>query len=179
MAARKTDRQPVLKPQDFYVLLALLAAEGEQGSTYPELATYTGLSMSEVHAALKRAELARLLMFEERRPRILRPALREFLLHGAKYVYPPVRGGMVVGIPTAHAGPPLNGQIAASAEPVPVWPSLDGSQRGLAMTPLYPSAPAAALRDARLYEVLALFDALRAGNARERGLAEQWFQQRL
>ena len=33
--------------------------------------------------------------------------------------------------------------------------------------------PGAALRDAALYELLALFDALRAGRARERGMAMQ------
>jgi hypothetical protein len=174
----RSHRQMVLKPQDFYLLLALVASSGK-GTTYPELAAFTGLSMSEVHAALKRAEAARLLMFEERRPRVLRPALREFLLHGAKYAFPPVRGGMVVGIPTAHAAPPLMAQIAPSSEPPPVWPALEGKVRGVALIPIYPSAPAAALRDAALYENLALFDALRAGNARERALAQSAFEARL
>jgi hypothetical protein len=172
------DRQMVLKPQDLYLLLALLA-QGREGTTYPELSAFTGLAMSAVHAAFKRAEFARLLWFEEKRPRVLRPALREFLLHGAKYAFPPVRGGMVVGIPTAHAAPPLVAEIAPSSEPPPVWPSVDGTVRGMAFIPIYPSAPAAALRDATLYENLALFDALRAGNARERTLAARLFEERL
>ena len=121
-------RQLVLKPQDLYLLLALLA-QGGDGTTYPELSAFTGLAMSAVHAALKRAEAARLLLFEDKRPRVLRPALREFLLHGAKYAFPPVRGGMIVGVPTAHAAPPLNAQIVPSSEPVPVWPSLEGKVR--------------------------------------------------
>ncbi len=174
----RNHRQLVLKPQDFYLLLALVASGG-QGTTYPELAAFTGLSMSEVHAALKRTEAARLLMFEERRPRVLRPALREFLLHGAKYAFPAMRGGVVVGIPTAHAAPPLLAQIALSSEPPPVWPALEGKVRGIALIPIYPSAPKAALRDAALYENLALFDALRAGNARERALAQSLFEERL
>ena len=171
-------RQLVLKPQDLYLLLALLA-QGGDGTTYPELSAFTGLAMSAAHAALKRAEAARLLLFEDKRPRVLRPALREFLLHGAKYAFPPVRGGMIVGVPTAHAAPPLNAQIVPSSEPVPVWPSLEGKVRGIALVPIYPSAPAAALRDAGLYENLALFDALRAGNARERALAARLFEKRL
>jgi hypothetical protein len=171
-------RQLVLKPQDLYLLLALLAQNSE-GTTYPELSAFTGLAMSAVHAALKRAEAARLLLFEEKRPRVLRPALREFLLHGAKYAFPPVRGGMVVGVPTAHAAPPLIAEIAPSSEPSPVWPSLEGKVRGIALVPIYPSAPAAALRNAALYENLALFDALRAGNARERALAARLFEKRL
>lgn len=174
----RSDRQLVLKPQDLYLLLALVALGG-QGTTYPELSVFTGLSMSAVHAALKRAEAARLLLFEDKRPRVLRPALREFLLHGAKYAFPPVRGGMVVGIPTAHAAPPLVAQIAPSSEPPPVWPALEGTVRGIALAPIYPSAPLASLRNAALYENLALFDALRNGNARERALAEQLFKERL
>ena len=45
--------------------------------------------------------------------------------------------------------------------------------------PLYPSAPAASQRSASLYENLALFDALRVGNARERRLASEAFEARL
>jgi hypothetical protein len=41
------------------------------------------------------------------------------------------------------------------------------------------SAPAAALRSPALYENLALFDAIRAGNARERALAQELFEARL
>ena len=49
----------------------------------------------------------------------------------------------------------------------------------MALIPLYPSAPMAALRSPDLYENLALFDAIRAGNARERALAEHLFEERL
>jgi hypothetical protein len=176
--ARFPNRQPVLKPQDFYLLLALAACR-DQGTTYPELAAFAGLSMSEVHGALKRAELARLLFFDAKRPRILLPAFKEFLFHGAKYAFPPARGSMVAGVPTAHAAPPLNAQIAPSADPVPVWPSIEGQARGIALIPLYPSATAAAQRNPALYENLALFDAIRAGNVRERTLAQALFEERL
>lgn len=175
---RLPNRQPVLKPQDFYLLLALVACR-DQGTTYPELAAFAGLSMSEVHGALKRAEMARLLFFEAKRPRLLLPAFKEFLFHGARYAFPAVRGSMVAGVPTAHAAAPLNAHIAPSADPAPVWPSIEGSVRGMAFIPIYPSAPAAALRSPALYENLALFDALRAGNARERALAQKMFEDRL
>lgn len=175
---RLPNRQPVLKPQDFYLLLALAVCR-DQGTTYPELAAFTGLSMSEVHGALKRAEASRLLFFDTKRPRILMPAFKEFLFHGARYAFPPVRGALVAGMPTAHAAAPLNAHIAPSADPAPVWPAIEGSVRGMALVPLYPSAPAAALRSAALYENLALFDALRAGNTRERALAQRLFEERL
>jgi len=175
---RPANRQSVLKAQDLYLLLALLARRGEV-LTYPELAAFSGLSMSEVHGALKRAEQSRLLAFVDKQPRIIAPAFKEFLLHGARYVFPAIRGGMVGGVPTAYAAAPLDALIAPSSDPVPVWPHAEGSARGIALAPLYPSAPAAALRNPALYENLALFDALRMGNARERNLAEKLFKERL
>ena len=175
---KSSNRQPVLKPQDLYLLLVLAAARGE-GTTYPELAVSSGLSMSEVHGALRRAEAAGLLHFEAKKPHILLDACKEFLFHGARYAFPALRGGMVAGIPTAHAAPPLNTQIAPSSDPPPVWPSVKGKLRGLALQPLYPSAPSAALKNQRLYESLALLDAIRAGNARERSLARKFLEERL
>lgn len=160
-------------------MLLALAAWGEKSISYPELAAFSGLSMSEVHAALKRAEQARLMYFDARRPTIIKGAFKEFLFYGAKYAFPAARGTMVGGVPTAHAAAPLNARIAPSADPAPVWPLAEGSVRGIGLTPLYPSAPAAALRSPALYENLALFDALRSGNARERALAQQLFEERL
>ena len=175
---RPVNRQLVLKPQDFYLLLALATVKAESQS-YPELAALTGLSMSEVHGALKRAEQARLLAFLNRQPRVLVPQFKEFLLHGARYAFPAVRGGMVGGLPTAYAAAPLDKLIAPSADPPPVWPCADGTMRGVALIPLYPSVPSAALRNSALYESLALFDALRMGAARERNFAVKLFEERL
>ena len=99
-------------------------------------------------------------------------ALLEFLVHGARYAFPPDRGGVTRGLPTAHAAPPLASEIVGSDLP-PVWPDPEGTVRGEAFSPLYRSAPAAARRDARLYSCLALLDAIRGGRARERKLAEE------
>ncbi len=168
--AKISNRQTALKPQDLFVLLAMLG-RGEGNVTYPELAAQTGLAISAVHAALKRAAVARLLMFQQRQPVILKPQLKEFLLSGAKYAFPPIWGAMSRGVPTGYAAPPLNAIIAPSADPVPVWPSAKGMARGLSLAPLYPSVPEAALRDERLYALLSLFDAIRSGQARERNAA--------
>ena len=176
--SRLANRQPTLKAQDLYLLLAL-AAWGEKSITYPELAAFAELSMSEVHGAFKRAEQARLLFFDAKRPTIIKPAFKEFLFHGAKYAFPPARGTMVAGVPTAYAAAPLNAHIAVSADPLPVWPSAQGSVRGIGLTPLYPTVPGAALRNPSLYENLALFDALRSGSTRERALAQKLLEVRL
>lgn len=170
--ARLSNRQSALKPQDLYLLLALLSRESGH-LTYPELAALTGLAASAVHSALKRAAAAGLLIFHERRPQLLRPQLREFLLHGAKYSFPPVWGTLTRGVPTAYGAAPLNGLITPSADPLPVWAHPRGAARGLSLAPLYPSVPEAVLRDANLYAVLSLFDAVRAGQARERNAAQE------
>ncbi len=168
---RISNQQAHLKPQDLFVLLALLSRQSEPFG-YAELARRTGMALSAVHASLKRAALSRLIYFDGRRPVILKPQLREFVLHGAKYAFPPMRGSLARGVPTAHGAAPLNARIAPSDDPVPVWPHADGTVRGLAMAPLFPSVPDAALRDDALHVVLALFDAVRSGQAREREIAQ-------
>jgi len=84
---RAVNKQPVLKAQDFYLLLALLALRGEV-MTYPELAAFSGLSMSEVHGALKRAEQARLLAFVDKQPSIIVPRSGIFCFTGHAMLFP-------------------------------------------------------------------------------------------
>lgn len=173
--AKISNRQTVLKPQDLYVLFALLSRGGS--ASYPELAEQTGLAVSAVHGALKRAAAARLAMFQDRRPVVLKPQLREFVLFGAKYAFAPVWASLTRGVPTAYAAAPLNSIIAPSSDPVPVWPHPKGKVRGLSLAPLYPSVPDAALKDGRLYAILSLFDALRSGQARERDAAQKLLEE--
>lgn len=169
--AKISNKQQVLKPQDLFVLLAVLS-RSDGAVNYSDLAAQTGLAASAVHAALKRAAAARLVIFQERKPQILKPQLLEFLVHGAKYAFPPLWGSLTRGVPTAYAAAPLNVIISPSSDPVPVWPHAKGTARGLSLAPLYPSVPDAAMRDEKLYALLALFDALRSGQARERNAAE-------
>ena len=65
------------------------------------------------------------------------------------------------------------------ADPPLVWPHPEGEVRGESIEPLYPSAVDAARRDSRLYECLALVDALRIGRAREKKLAIDQLTKRL
>jgi len=106
-------------------------------------------------------------------------SVEEFLICCVKYVFPPVHGGPTRGIPTGYAAPPLLHQIVQPGKPPPVWPYSEGPVRGFELTPLYKSVPAAALKDQRLYELLALLDAIRDGRARERRLAEKELRVRL
>jgi hypothetical protein len=165
-----------LKEQDVLVLLKLLVTD-DSAFTYPTLARALDLSASQVHAALKRATTAGL--FNHHKRTIKRKPLLEFLIHGLKYVFVADRSGITRGMPTAHAAPPLLGRLAPSLDLPPVWPSPLGSVRGEGFQPLHKSAPEAALKDPRLYQLLALVDAIRAGRARERDLAAKLLEERL
>lgn len=102
--------------------------------------------------------------------RVQAQALAEFALHGAKYAFPGVRLPLAVGVPTSHSAPAFAGVFAPGSTDF-VWPHPNGPVRGIGVEPLHPSVPYAAMQDARLYELLALFDALRVGKARERNMA--------
>jgi len=148
----------------------------QEDGSYAHLARELGMVPSEAHAAVRRAKLAGLVTEDRRGNRV---ALLEFLIHAVKYVFPPKRGKLTRGIPTAHAAPPLVTLIDSGGEPPPVWPDPEGQVRGESFEPLYRSVPKAARLDPRLYEVLALVDAIRGGRARERALAERLLRERL
>ena len=60
-----------------------------------------------------------------------------------------------------------------------LWPSLAGTLRGASVTPLSAAAPATAVDNPALYELLALVDAVRLGRARERTRARQLLRGRI
>ena len=175
---RQINPQVVLKPQDLVVLLKLLVI-GDQRRSFAELSAELSMSASEVHGSVGRAREARLLHLATGELQVTKAALKEFLLHGAKYAFPATVGAPTRGVPTAYAAPPLRDQIVQpDTELPPVWPTADGERRGIAFYPLYPSVPQAARKDPALYATLALFDALRGGAARERNLAAKLLEER-
>ena len=174
---RAANRQWVLKPQDLAVALKLVVLRGRWLS-YAALGEAMYLSRYEAHAAVQRLLAARLLAGAGGPPRPVLDALRSFVVHGAPYAYPPVRGELTLGFPTAQAAPPLKGKVDAG-EPPPVWPHPEGIVRGQGVLPLYEKLPLAARDDPALYELLALFDALRIGRDRTRELARELLEQRL
>jgi hypothetical protein len=111
--------------------------------------------------------------------RVNRSALMEFLAHGLKYVFPPVKGSLVRGVPTSVAVEPLKSRFQENSEPPAVWPYAEGKVRGMSLAPLYKGAPKAALLDQKLYGVLALCDAIRSGRTRERNLAVELLEKEI
>jgi hypothetical protein len=175
---RASTRQWVLKPQDLAVALKLVLLRGEH-LPYATLASQLKLSPFEVHAAVQRLLSARLAVERDGSFRPVISALRPFIINGAPYAYPPVRGETTIGFPTAHAVPPLKGRVSESADSIFVWPHPEGTARGATLLPLYRKLPLAAREDAKLYELFALFDALRIGQAREREMARKFLEERL
>lgn len=136
------------------------------------------ISIAEIHNSLQRSVFAWLLRHHRREVR--RVHLLELILHGVRYAFPATIGGMVRGVPTAYAAPPLMNDLILGGEPPPVWEDGEGTLRGFAFSSLYPKASEAARRDPRYYEVLALTDVFRTDSrARERSLAGQYLEQRL
>jgi DNA-binding Lrp family transcriptional regulator len=166
-----------LKPQDVFVVLKLVA-NGDRRPTYAQLAASLGMSASEVHASVKRAQQSGLLHGPEfhNRPRLA--SVEEFLVHGLKYAFPAERGELTRGVATSYGAAPLSALLTGGDDPVPVWPYAEGKHRGFAYLPLYKTAPQAALRDAEFHELLALADALRDSGMRERKIAQSEIHRR-
>ena len=136
------------------------------------------MSASEVHASVKRATQSGLLRPDQLRA-ANRKALTEFLVYGLKYAFPPERGGVSRGVPTAHSASPLREQVANTDDLPLVWPDPEGTVRGETLEPLYRCVPKAARNDPELHALLALVDAIRIGRARERELAIKELKERL
>lgn len=167
-----------LKPQDILFLLKLVALRKKHWS-FNKLALELAMSTSEVHAASKRAISAKLAIKNGKTivPNILN--LEEFLIHGIQYVFVPDRGELNRGMPTAHASEVMKSYFVDDGDPPPVWPDPEGTVHGESFSPLYKAAPKAAMNDSKLYDLLALVDAIRGGRAWERDMAKKELRKRM
>ena len=165
-----------IKPQDIVILLKLVLV-GDAHWRHVDLSDALGLSQAEISFALTRCKTVGFIDSDKKK--ILKYALLEFLVHGLKYTFPAHPGPVCRGVPTAHSAPPLSKTIVASDEDCYVWPWDDGKVRGQAIEPLYSNAPLAAKNDCKLYELLALVDAIRVGRAREQAIAVRELETRL
>lgn len=160
-----------LKPQDLLLLLKV-AAHPPRRWTYTALGEALAMSASEAHASVKRAVASGLAVAPSRSEwSPVRPNLLEFMVHGVRYVWPAIPGPAKRGVPTAFGVEPLAGMLTVAPGEAPVWAHPAGSAKGPTLSPLYRTAPQAALTDPALHRLLALLDALRTGRARERTLA--------
>jgi hypothetical protein len=163
-----------LKAQDVLLLLKIVSMNNTSWNQKP-VAEALCLSQSEVSEAVARCKYSGLLAPNGKT--VMKMALLEFLQYGLKYVFPIKPGAVVRGVPTSHSASPLKEEIQSSE--AYVWPYGKGTLRGHSIIPLYPSVPEAALKDEKLYELLALVDALRVGRAREKELAIMELKKRI
>jgi hypothetical protein len=163
-----------MRPHDIVILLKI-ATKGKENWLMKDLSSELKISGSEISESLHRSFLAGLISSDKKK--LMKTAILEFLQYGLKYTYPQQLGALVRGMPTAYSAPPLS-EMIISEEPV-VWPYAEGKVRGQAIDPLHPSLPLACLLDSKLYEMLALTDALRIGKARERKIAIEELKKRL
>ncbi|MEL7451309.1 MAG: hypothetical protein AAFN78_19000 [Pseudomonadota bacterium] len=162
----------MLKSQDVVIALKI-ALSADAPWTQSQLAYELGMSASEVNAGIRRGIACELLHRDRdtRKVLVLRHNLLEFVLHGLRYVFPAERGAPARGLATGVALDKFRSLLVRSSDPPPVWPDTNGRTRGYTLKPLYPSVPFAAQRDEKLYEVLAMIDALRDGLGAERETA--------
>lgn len=159
----------MLKPRDIVVLLKVKISKNRW--TYQEIAESLGVSSSEVHVSLKNCDQSNLYVSRSRR--VLKSALKEFLIYGIKYSFPAKPGALVRGIPTAHSAEPLKGILMVNEDNAYVWSSGMGQTKGKEIEPLHKCVPQAVQKDPELYQLLSLVDGLRVGRAREQDCAAQ------
>lgn len=180
-AAAPEDRGPLGIPDDWRgwapdsidEQAAVSVAADDDVYSVRALEQSTGISKSEVSGALRRCIDVGLAKAERGTgiPRANARVLHEFILFGLKLVFPARPGPLVRGIPTAHAAPVLAGRLMSAGEHAHVWEDASGSIQGQRVEPLYKTVPRAVRRDAQLYAMLALVDAIRLGQERESALA--------
>jgi DNA-binding Lrp family transcriptional regulator len=160
-----------MKSLDIVVLckIFILQSTGRSNWTYAQLAEETCLSVGEVHASVKRLKKSQL--FDDLTKLVIPPALTEFLIHGLKYAFPADIGAPARGIGTSHSASILQEEIVQSDSDTYVWAYSQGKKKGLSIKPLSKNTPKAVLRDPKLYDFLALIDAIRIGKTRERTIA--------
>ena len=173
-----------MKRQDILLLLKLVSLRQSKASedrySVRALSAQTGISKSEVSNCLLRSVDSGLASVKQGSvPVADNRALAEFIPSGVKYVFPVRPGPLGAGVPTAFRAPGLNEKLVSTQNAQLVWPDEHGEVEGRLIAPLYKSAPYAARQDQRLYDYLALIDAIRLGSPREVQLATQLLRVRL
>jgi hypothetical protein len=149
--------------------------------TVRNLESETGIGKSQVSNSLRRCFEVGLAKKDRKSgvPRVNTKSLFEFIVYGAKYVFPAKPGQLVRGIGTTFAAPVLESRLFSAGELLPVWPDARGNNKGLEVSPLFKTVGHAVRRDPELYALLALVDAIRIGSPREANLAKDLLKKRM
>lgn len=166
-----------MKSSDLLTLLGLLRRSAHPQWTVRSLAGELHLPQAAVQRSLVR--LGHTPAYDPTNRRINLSATETLLRDALPFVAPGKVGGPTRGVPTAWAAPVLSRYFGPVDELPPVWPAPEGEARGLTVEPLHPAAVELARADAWMYEMLALLDGVRLGDARVRGIAQELLHERL
>jgi len=164
-----------MRPQDIVILLKILTINGAKCSI-DEMADSLNISISEISKAMDRNQVAGLVSPDK--TKVNKFALREFLIYGLKYVFPPQLGHSARGIATAHSASPIKEYITESSDHY-VWAYYKGTKRGNTVVPLYAGIPKIVENQPDLYKLLTIIDTLRVGKKREVEIAISELDKRL
>jgi DNA-binding transcriptional ArsR family regulator len=158
--------------------LNLIGEYVEKRFSVRSLEADTGISKSQISLSLKRMNEVGLAKIDRKLgiPKANSKALLEFIAYGIRYVFPAKQGELSRGITTSIAAPVLQGKLMTAGEFATVWPYAKGKTKGFAIEPLHPNIYKAVRYDGRMYAYLALTDAIRLGNPRERNFAMDTLQ---
>jgi hypothetical protein len=159
-----------MRPQDIVILLKIVVL-GNKEWQFQDLSRSLYISSAEVSESLNRSSFSGLI--DTNRKKVARIAFTEFLKYGLPYVFPQTPGPLSRGMATSHGHPLLKKHIVSSSSYV--WPDFEGMDYGQAIEPLYPNQVKAAKEDEKLYEALAMLDAIRVGKVREKKFAFDYF----
>ena len=185
---QQRDNSPELQAEEIYALQNSKLAEGvgdivSYNDRYSArgLAAVLGISKSEVNASINRSVDVGLAIYDRitNHPKANKKAILDFIVSGIKYVFPAKPAEMIRGIPTSFSAPVLKDELKSAGEYKYVWPDVNGHEKGQSVKPLFKSVPLAVKQDQRLYEYLALIDAIRLGNPREENLAIRILEEKL
>lgn len=164
-----------MQGSDLILLLGLIRHDSEW--SVRSLAKSLHLPQAAVQRSL--ARLDETPAYDASRRRVSWSATEELFQHAVPFIAPARLGGPTRGVPTAWAASPLSDQLSAMEELPPVWPAADGEVRGLSVEPLHAAVVRLAMADPWMYEMLALVDGVRLGDARVRGLSQDLLADRL
>jgi DNA-binding Lrp family transcriptional regulator len=164
-----------MRPQDIVIILKMISL-GEKRCSLVEMADFLNISTGEISKAMERNAVAGLVSSDKLR--VNRLALRDFLIYGLKYVFPPQLGSSTRGIATAHSAFPVNQYITENGENY-VWKYYKGTKRGNSIIPLYDKIPKFIESQPELYEFLTIVDTFRIGKKREIEIAIQELDKKL
>jgi hypothetical protein len=159
-----------MRPQDIVILLKIVVL-GKKEWQFQDLSRSLYISSAEVSESLNRSSFSGLI--DTNRKKVARIAFTEFLKYGLPYVFPQTPGPLSRGMATSHGHPLLKKHIVSSS--TYVWPDFEGKDYGQVIEPLYPNQVKAAKEDEKLYEALAMLDAIRVGKVREKKFAFDYF----